>query len=94
MLFESVAQNYGPSATGIILTGMGNDGASGLGQLLAAGGHTMAQDKDSSAVYGMPRIATEKGFAEEVLALTSMPSFVTSIVGTIPQPETVYAHKL
>lgn len=94
VLLESVAENYGPSATGIILTGMGNDGANGLGQLLAAGGHTVAQDKDSSAVYGMPRIATEKGFAERVLPLTSMPSYLTSTVGTVPQQETIYAHKL
>jgi len=54
----------------------------------------VAQDKDSSAVYGMPRIATEKGFAEQVLALTSMPSFLTATVGTIPQQETIYANKL
>ena len=94
VLLESVAENYGPSATGIILTGMGNDGANGLGQLLAAGGHTVAQDKDSSAVYGMPRIATEKGFAEKILALTSMPSYLTSTIGTIPQQEMIYAHKL
>lgn len=94
VLLESVAENYGSSAIGIVLTGMGNDGANGLGQLLAAGGHTVAQDKDSSAVYGMPRIATEKGFAEKVLPLTSMPSYLTTTVGTIPQPETIYAHKL
>ena len=94
VLFESVAENYGPSATGIILTGMGNDGAHGLGRLQAAGARTVAQDKDSSAVYGMPRIATEKGFAEQVLALTSMPSYLTSTVGTIPLQETIYANKL
>ena len=50
--------------------------------------------KTAPPCTGMPRIATEKGFAERVLALTSMPSYLTSTVGTIPQQETIYAHKL
>ena len=93
VLFQSVAQHYGPSAIGIIMTGMGSDGAHGLGEIRAAGGHTIAQDKDSCAVYGMPRIAVERGFAEKVLPLTEMASYISSRIGRVAEVETVYAHR-
>jgi two-component system chemotaxis response regulator CheB len=89
VLFDSVAQHYGPTATGVVLTGMGNDGAHGLGLLRQAGARTIAQDEESSAVYGMPRIAAEKGFAEKVLPLNMMPSYLISAVGRIAQSESV-----
>lgn len=67
-LFESAL----PWASGIsaaLLTGMGNDGAAGLGALRMAGAHTIAQDQATSVVWGMPRAAVESGAAEEVLPL-------------------------
>jgi len=60
-LFESLANAYGPAALGIILTGMGDDGADGLLKLHQAGGVTIAQEEDSCVVYGMPREAVARG---------------------------------
>lgn len=68
LLFES-AQPWATDATAALLTGMGNDGALGLSTLRAAGAHTIAQDRDSCIVWGMPRAAVELGAATEVLPL-------------------------
>ena len=57
---------------GVILTGMGADGADGLGEMRAAGAPTIAQDKDSSAVWGMPGEAVKRGSAVEVLPLPAI----------------------
>ncbi|HSB08250.1 MAG TPA: chemotaxis response regulator protein-glutamate methylesterase [Blastocatellia bacterium] len=92
VLFQSVAQHYGPNTIGIIMTGMGNDGAHGLGEIRSAGGHTIAQDKESCAVFGMPRVAVERGYAEKVLPLTEMASYVSSRIARVARLETVYAH--
>jgi two-component system chemotaxis response regulator CheB len=56
-------------AVGVLLTGMGQDGARGLLQIREAGGHTIAQDRETSTVYGMPRVAAELGSAVEILSL-------------------------
>lgn len=69
VLFESVAREYGRSATAVLLTGMGRDGAAGLLAIRRAGGFTIAQDEASSVVYGMPREAVLLGAAERVLPL-------------------------
>jgi two-component system chemotaxis response regulator CheB len=66
-LFRSVAGAYGPDALGILLTGMGRDGASGLLEMHRAGALTAAQDEDSSVVFGMPREAIRLGAAQHVL---------------------------
>ena len=93
VLFRSVAQEYGPLATGIIMTGMGSDGAQGLGEIKEAGGNTVAQDKESCAVYGMPRIAVEKGYANKIVPLAEMASYLSSEVGRIVALENSYACK-
>jgi two-component system, chemotaxis family, protein-glutamate methylesterase/glutaminase len=74
VMFRSVAQNVGPNAVGVILTGMGEDGARGLKEMLEAGAHTIAQDEASSVVWGMPGTAVRLGAAKQVLALPRIPS--------------------
>jgi two-component system chemotaxis response regulator CheB len=60
-LFRSVAQSVGAAALGVILTGMGRDGAQGLAEMREAGAQTLGQDEGTSVVYGMPRVAFEAG---------------------------------
>jgi two-component system chemotaxis response regulator CheB len=91
VLFRSVAEEYGTLATGIIMTGMGSDGARGLGEIMSAGGHTLAQDKESCAVYGMPRIAVERGYANKIVPLMEMASYLSLKVGRLAALEESYA---
>ncbi|MEE4361489.1 MAG: chemotaxis response regulator protein-glutamate methylesterase [Pseudomonadales bacterium] len=72
VLFRSVARVAGANAMGIIMTGMGDDGANGLREMREAGAHTIAQDEASCVVFGMPRVAIERGAAAEVLPLGSI----------------------
>jgi len=72
VFFQSVAQRWPGEVVGVLLTGMGRDGAKGLKSLRDAGFHTIAQDKASCAVYGMPKAAAELGAAVEVLPLQSI----------------------
>jgi len=69
LLFDSVANNYGKRGIGVILTGMGSDGAEGLKSLRLCGGHTIAQDEQTSIIFGMPKAAIELDAAEIVLPL-------------------------
>jgi two-component system chemotaxis response regulator CheB len=69
VLFDSVANNYGRRGVGVILTGMGSDGAEGLKSLRLCGGHTIAQDEQTSIIFGMPRAAIKLDAAEIVLPL-------------------------
>jgi two-component system chemotaxis response regulator CheB len=79
-LFQSVAEAYGRSAIGILLTGMGRDGASGLSALRQAGGVTIAQDEASSVIFGMPGEAVRLGAAEHVLSPEQICGMIRSLV--------------
>jgi two-component system chemotaxis response regulator CheB len=75
-LFHSVAQEVGAQAVGLLMTGMGEDGAEGLGAIKAAGGLTVAQSEESCVVAGMPRAAISKGFAMKIVPLDGLASFL------------------
>jgi two-component system chemotaxis response regulator CheB len=72
VLFQSVARAAGPNAVGVLLTGMGADGAKGLLAMREAGAHTLAQDEASCVVFGMPKEAIRLGAAAEVLPLDAV----------------------
>jgi two-component system chemotaxis response regulator CheB len=76
VLFRSVAQAAGANAIGILMTGMGNDGAEGLLEMKQVNALTIAQDEASCVVFGMPREAILRGAANEVLALSRIPSAI------------------
>jgi two-component system, chemotaxis family, protein-glutamate methylesterase/glutaminase len=78
VLFTSAAETAGSKATGVILTGMGGDGARGLKAMRDAGAHTIAQDKETCVVFGMPRVAIEAGGAAEVLPLPKIPAAIVA----------------
>jgi two-component system chemotaxis response regulator CheB len=81
VLFQSVAKEYGPDATAVIMTGMGNDGSSAIGDIKKAGGKTIAQDEESCAIYGMPRLAVERGYVEKVVPLSGIADYLIAEVG-------------
>jgi two-component system chemotaxis response regulator CheB len=80
-LFESVARRFGAAAVAVILTGMGEDGVEGLAAVHKAGGRVIAQDEESSVVYGMPGAAVAAGLADAVLPLGAIASRLVELVG-------------
>ncbi len=76
VLFRSAAKFAGKNATGIIMTGMGDDGARGLKEMLDAGAHTVAQDEASCVVFGMPKEAIKLGAAKKVVPLQEIPQVI------------------
>jgi two-component system chemotaxis response regulator CheB len=79
VLFESMADEFGPSTGACLLTGMGRDGAAGLLRIRQAGGLTIAQDEATSVVYGMPREAALLGAASHVLPLGEIGSVLAGL---------------
>lgn len=77
---ESAAQVFGDKAIGVLLTGMGTDGAMGLGMIKDAGGSTIAQDEETSLVFGMPKAAIERRLADEVLPLEDIAGRIVSLI--------------
>jgi two-component system, chemotaxis family, protein-glutamate methylesterase/glutaminase len=88
VLFRSVADEFGSRAVAVLMTGMGEDGASGMGSVRAAGGVTIAQSEDSCVVFGMPKAAIERGFATRVVSLETLASTLQSqCTGRVPGGE-------
>jgi len=78
VLFRSLAHCAGRNALGVIMTGMGDDGARGLREMRDAGAHTIAQDEASCVVYGMPKEAVKRDAARSILALRDIPAAVAA----------------
>jgi two-component system chemotaxis response regulator CheB len=87
VLFRSVAREYGRNATAVILTGMGTDGAEGIGEIRKAGGHTIAQNKETCAIFGMPRAAIERGYIQQVGSLTDIANWLVVAAGKTESSE-------
>ena len=81
VFFHCVAKHWDADATGVLLTGMGRDGARGLLAMREAGKATIAQDQASSAVYGMPRAAADIGAAQRILSLENIAGALRSRIG-------------
>lgn len=79
VMFSSVAEVAGDKALGVILTGMGGDGAKGLLKLRQTGAPTLGQDEASCVVYGMPKVAFELGAVQRQLSLKALPAVITDI---------------
>lgn len=80
VLFASVAKSVGHNALGVILTGMGKDGADGLLKMKDAGASTISQDEKSCIVFGMPKVAIEMGAAEHIKPLQQIPQFLLQLL--------------
>ena len=78
-LLQSLADNFAHKSAGLILTGIGNDGLTGITSLKKAGGITLAQDKDSCVVYGMPKAAANANVIDRVLNLYEIASYITDL---------------
>ena len=81
VLFRSVAEEFRSQAVGLLMTGMGDDGAEGLGAVKKSGGMTIAQSEDSCVVYGMPKAAIERGYAVRVVALDVLSATLRAVCG-------------
>ena len=83
VMFDSVARAAGSNAIGVILTGMGNDGARGMRVMHDAGAATIAQDERTSVVWGMPGEAVKAGGVDQTLALDRIAAALSDLVGRI-----------
>lgn len=76
VLFRSVAHEFGVQAMAVLMTGMGEDGAAGMGAIQAAGGFTVAQSQETCVVFGMPKAALERGFVMKTVDLDDLPKLL------------------
>jgi two-component system chemotaxis response regulator CheB len=83
VLFRSVAREVGPNAMGVMLTGMGADGALGMREMRDAGAYNYVQNEESCVVFGMPREAIAAGAADEVLALSKIAGHLLQRLGSL-----------
>jgi two-component system chemotaxis response regulator CheB len=81
VLLRSLAEEFRNNAVGVLMTGMGDDGAEGLGAIKKEGGMTIAQSEESCVVYGMPKAAIERGYAVRVVGLDVMGSTLQALCG-------------
>jgi two-component system chemotaxis response regulator CheB len=81
VLFQSVAEEFGSQSVAALMTGMGDDGAEGLGAVKRAGGMTIAQSEESCVVFGMPKAAIERGYATRVVGLDVLGSTLQALCG-------------
>jgi two-component system chemotaxis response regulator CheB len=81
VMLRSLAQNAGPNAIGLMLTGMGDDGAAGMGELSQLGAPVVVQDEKTSVVWGMPGEVVKRGFADQVLPLGKIADHLQVLVG-------------
>jgi two-component system chemotaxis response regulator CheB len=81
VLFRSVAQEAGPNGVGVVLTGMGDDGADGLFEMKELGAFTIAQNEATSVVFGMPRAAIVRGGVQQIVSLAEMPAAILKSAG-------------
>ncbi len=84
VMFESLAQHYGAGVLGVLLTGMGEDGALGLQAIAQAGGTTIVQDEGSSIVFGMPKVAIDLGAAQMILPVEEMADCILKQLAYFP----------
>ena len=82
-LFKSIASHYGSRAVGVVLTGMGKDGALGLAAIKAAGGATLAQDEATAVVYGMPKAAVQLGVVDNIAPLQRIALLVNRLASPV-----------
>lgn len=85
VMMKSAAQELGKKAVGVILTGMGRDGAEGLLEMRRAGARTLAQDEASSVVYGMPKVAFEENAADTVQPLHKIAGWISGVTLNLPK---------
>jgi two-component system chemotaxis response regulator CheB len=80
VLFRSVAKEFGRRGIALLMTGMGDDGAEGMGDIKQAGGLTLTQSEDSCVVYGMPKSAVERGYSQRTVGLKEIPQVLEKLV--------------